>query len=207
MRRTLFVMCALSLATACVSGAWAQQPPPACGELVGGFLVGVPGLGDSDVYDVNYGVQFEYRHWFENGLGAGAWFGVEQWEAGDGTRHWDRAADGDLRAVPLGLSGLYRVWSDEVWAVTLRAGLGYVWTDSDLRFKYLPGSGRIDVGNGWIADIGVEVDYRCSERMTVFGAVMIRTDLDRGCASFEGGDLQDNHLEGFNGVLGLKWMI
>ena len=206
--RTPFIgMMAVAGLIACASGARAQEPMAAGREVVGGFLAGVPGMGDSDVYDYNYGLQFEYRHWFTQALGAGAWFGMEQWEAGDGTRHWDRETEGDLRVIPLGLSGLLRVWSDVAWTVTVRAGVGYAWTDSDLRFTGVPGSAGIHVDDGWIAEIGFDVDYRLAERMTLFGGVMHRADVSRGRASFEGGPLQDNHLQGMNFTLGLKWEL
>ena len=198
------VVCVVALGVAGVAVA-VETGASAPLEVTAAFVAGIPGSGDFDVYDSNLGARVECRYWTDPTFGLAAWAGWEQWNAGGGSRNWGREADGDLQAIPLGVSGLMRLAPEAPVSVMLKAGIGYVLTDSDLEFKGGPAPERIDVDDSWIAEAGLDVHFALSDEWSLFAGAFYRLDLSSGAASGAGGGaLEDHQFEGINFTLGLK---
>ena len=190
-----------------VAGVAVAADPAASGpfEVTAALVAGIPGSGDFDVYDSSLGARVECRYWTDETFGLAAWAGMEQWNAGGGSRNWGREADGDLQAIPLGVSGLMRLAPDAPVSVTLKAGIGYVMADSNLEFKGGFTPERINVDDGWIAEAGLDLNFALSDRWSLYAGSFYRLDLSKGGVSgASGGALEDNQFEGINFTLGLK---
>lgn len=183
----------------------AEPSPSSPFEVAGALVAGIPGAGDFDVYDSNFGARIECRCWTSETWGWAAWAGMEQWNAGGGSRNWGGETKGDLQAIPLGVSGLLRLAPDAPVSVTLKAGIGYVMADSDLHFQDGPAREQINVDDSWVAEAGLDLNYKLTEDVSLFAGSFYRLDLSQGSVSTDGGgSLEKNQLEGVNFTLGLK---
>lgn len=108
--------------------AWMRQA-----EVTGDVMFHMPGLGDFDVFDIAYGFEAGYRMWLTDIFGLGFGVGFEQWSADTGfSRNWGGAVAGDMRVIPLSVTGYLRVL-DMGWGVLNGfLGLEYAVIDSDL---------------------------------------------------------------------------
>lgn len=164
----------------------------------------LPGLGDFDVYDQAVGVEFSYRHWFNDTFGIAGAIGWESWSADGGSGSWDQPVDGDVSAFPFGASGLMRIAEFDRATLIGEAGLRYVFASSDLEL----GRGRtdtVDIGGGLLARAGLEVDFELTEQASLTLGGGLQLDLAGGSAEAFGDDLSDNQFEAFFLKIGLSY--
>lgn len=183
-------------------------------EQVGaGLIIQFPGVGDFDVYDLGVGVEAQYRRWYGFG-GLGLSLGMEQWSTESHTRNWaalrqDTPArlGGDLRQIPVGVSGLGRWPLQEGLLLRGEAGIRYVWVDSDLTLQRVdwdrPESVRIK--DGWVALAGVGIEQLLTETLMLTADIRYQHDIVRADARTTSAKLMSNHLRGFGLKLGLQF--
>lgn len=185
--------------------------------LVNFFL---PGTGDFDLYDYGLGLELQYRNWYFNPFGWSVSLGIASWEANSGCTDLGRAEhrdfDGTVTLVPVGLSGLFQLYSSETFNLLVEAGVRYVWVDADVDFvrvvqqdkgdpKAIPS--RLEIGDGWLGVLAVEADYYVTERFLLFGGLGYQQDIVRGDIETPAGPLRDNELSAFFLRLGGKFVF
>lgn len=194
----------------CMAGAAGAQdtrhePWARTQEMVGGFVVGFPGLGDFDVYDYSAGLRFEYRRWVNDAFGWATSLGWENWKTAGQSRNWRGRVSGDTAVVPVGVQGLMRVWQNGTAGITLHAGLVYAWTDEDLRLDRDGRRVSVDVDSSWLGEIGVDADVALSEQWLAFAGLTYQFDLTEAESKAQGFDLEDHLMESARLLLGLKY--
>jgi opacity protein-like surface antigen len=191
-----------------------REPVGPAGELSGYFTYYFPGAGDYDLFDRGYGVEVQYRHWFDAPLGWALSLGVATWDAKSGSSDLGvpnfHSFDGSATLIPFGASGLYRLIDAPGFAATLEVGIRYVIVDDDIDFK---DSNRGDakqsmrIDDGVVGIIGVDVDFQLDERTALALGVGYQGDLIKGDSSTSGASLKDNELQAFFVRAGVKFQF
>ncbi len=160
-------------------------------EFAGEFVFRAPGLGDFDVFDMAYGVDLTYRHWFTDILGAGVGLGFETWTVQNHSRNWIGALDGDMLVIPLTVSGFLRV-AEFGWGTLIGfAGAQYAFSDSDITMTRDGESETVDADGSFVGRIGAELS------IPMDGAISLGFRIGYQ-ASLMGGDAEafgDTNLE------------
>lgn len=118
----------------------AAPAAPGAAEVLSGqlSLSGRYAFPSDDMWKSGFGVELQWRRWYDGGFGWGVAAGYESWdiESGELALHDDSAIpldiSGDATIVPIGASALYRQTAGSVdWI--LEAGLRYLFVDSGVR--------------------------------------------------------------------------
>lgn len=174
-----------------VPAAWAQGQPqtqtPTLLTLDANALIGLPEIGDYDLFTHTVGFEAHYRYWFQPRWGASASVGllyasVEKNSRDVSAGTLDGTYDGDALWVPLGGSVLYKLAYGSQWNLDLELGVRYVHLDASI--DYTPADGgeplKLKVDDGWVGLIALEWDGPISERVWYFLGGGYQFDLKRG---------------------------
>lgn len=210
--KTTATTMALLLTAMLAGSAAAAAPAPARGpqywmkqqEFAADLRWYAPGLGDFDVYDQGFGVEFSYRHWFDDTFGIAGALGFESWGADGESGQWGGPVDGDLTLIPFGADGLMRLAEFDGATLVAQAGLRYAFASSDLTLGGDDGD-SVDVGNSFVARAGLEIDFEIAPQASLAFGAGLQLDLSEGSAEAFGGDLESNHLEAFYLKAGLNY--
>jgi hypothetical protein len=176
-------------------------------ELRGSVNTWVPAF---DLYDYAYGVEVEYRNWFWDPVGFALSAGISSWEAKGGSSGVDKAVlndiSGQLTAIPVGPSIIYKIADMTDWNLTTEAGVRYVFAQSAIDYKRADadGSGTLDVDGGVIAVLGLDYERYFGVGKSFFVGAGYQIDLEQGAIQVSDVANQDNQLEAFFARVGTK---
>jgi hypothetical protein len=204
MKKLLYVLIVLLL-TALVS---AQGQSTQYGaELRGSLNAWVP---EFDLYDYAYGVEVEYRNWFWDPVGFALSLGVSSWEVKSGSSGVDSAEiknlGGQLTAIPVGPSIIYKIADVTDWNLTTEAGVRYVFAQSAVNYRRTATdeSGTLDIEGSVIAVLGLDYERYFGVGKSFFVGAGYQMDLDAGSIQVSNVANTDNKLEAFFVRVGTK---
>ena len=176
-------------------------------ELRGSLNTWVPAF---DLYDYAYGVEVEYRNWFWDPVGFALSVGVSSWEAKGGSSGVDSAElrdlSGQLTAIPVGPSIIYKIADVTDWNLTTEAGLRYVFAQSAIDYKRATSEdgGTLDIDGGFIAVLGLDYERYFGVGKSFFVGAGYQFDLEEGAIQVSDIGNKDNQLEAFFARVGTK---
>lgn len=176
-------------------------------ELRGSLNTWVP---DFDLYDYAYGVEVEYRNWFWDPVGFALSVGVSSWEAKGGSSGVDSSElkdlGGQLTAIPVGPSIIYKIADVTDWNLTTEAGVRYVFAQSAIDYKRstTDDSGTLDIDGGVIAVLGLDYECYFGVGKSFFVGAGYQMDLEEGAIQVSDIGNRDNQLEAFFARVGTK---
>ncbi len=170
-------------------------------EVGGTAVVHAPGLGDFDVFDTAFGVEFDYRYWFSDVLGVGVGLGVENWTVQEDSRNWVGTLDGDMMVIPLCLTGYLRV-ADFGWGLlTGFVGFEYAVTDSDVTMSRDGATETVEMDDSINGRIGAELTMPLNDVLSFGVSAGYQTALMMGGAeAFGDGNMEVDMQSLFIGI-------
>ena len=204
MKKILSVLVALIL-TAVVS-AQAQSTQYGA-ELRGSLNTWMPAY---NLYDYAYGVEVEYRNWFWDPVGFALSLGVSSWEAKGGSSGVDstelKNLGGQLTAIPVGPSIIYKIADVTDWNLTTEAGVRYVFAQSAVNYRRTATdeSGTLDIEGSVIAVLGLDYERYFGVGKSFFVGAGYQIDLEKGSIQVSNMGNRDNQLESFFARVGTK---
>jgi hypothetical protein len=163
-----------------------------------------------DLYDYAYGVDVEYRNWFWDPIGFALSVGISSWQAKGGSSGVDssvlRDLDGQLTAIPVGPSIIYKIADMSNWNLTTEAGVRYVFAQSAITYhRTATGeSGTLDVDGSVIGVLGLDYERFFGIGKSFFVGAGYQFDLDEGAIQVSNVANEDNELEAFFARVGTK---
>jgi len=176
-------------------------------ELRGSLNAWMP---EYDLYDYAYGVEVQYRNWFWDPVGFALSAGISSWEVKGGSSGVDKAVlkdlDGQLTAIPVGPSIIYKIADVTDWNLTTEVGIRYVFAQSAIHYHRTAtdDSGTLDVDGGVIAVLGLDYERYFDVGKSFFVGAGYQIDLDEGAIQVSDVDNRDNKLEAFFARVGTK---
>lgn len=153
-----------------------------------------PGIGDFDIYEFGLGAQTGLRRWWDV-LGVELGLGIENWAAGGSSRNWPGIVDGNTLAVPLKLSGLWKVSESSCTDFSLHAGVGYRFVSADLSLQSGGLYDEVDIEGSWFVEVGGEVSWRFAPDWSCTVGLAYQNDLSASEARAFGGALEDHSFQ------------
>ena len=171
-------------------------------EVGGSLKYWVPYSHLFDVYSMGYGAEVQYRYWFFEPFGVAVSVGAANWKVDSSTEAFNpvRVDGGWMTMVPVGASGLFRLWDGGTWSLTFDAGVRYVKQMSDLKLA----NGRdVSVDDGIVSVVGLRGEVNVTEALSVFADVEHQDDIKKG--EIDGGKMRNNELPAFAFDLGVTF--
>ena len=179
-------------------------------ELRGSLNYGVPEFG---LYDYVYGVEIEYRNWFWDPVGFALSLGAQSWRVkADNTAVYKstlKDLDGQLTAIPVGPSIIYKIADMTDWNLTAEAGVRYVFAQSGVTYRRTDddSSGTLDIEGGVVGVLGLDYERYFGDGMLAFVGAGYQFDLDEGNLQVSSLSDESNKLEAFFARVGTKIMF
>lgn len=212
MRRFIVLLC-------CVASVWGVhvygEAAKTQTDLSGALVYFKP--SDDESYDSAFGVEGQMRFWQNEDVGFALAVGLSSWELNELGAYEEYyygdyvvaveavAIDGKVLTLPIGGSVLFRPMMKENISVTIEAGIRYVLVESDAEVEYyyedITGyteyiKEEIEIDNGIVGLIAVDVEGKISKDMVVFAGVGYQFDIDKGDAELSALDISaENELE------------
>jgi hypothetical protein len=161
-------------------------------------------------WDSAAGVEAQLRFWNEFGVGLGLSIGSEQWNAApdfyeesDGNGYYSMAVDGQLNAVPVGISLLQRWYVTGRLALILEAGVRYVFCDSHMTVNTVIDDAQgqdyyqdpIKVDNALVGVVGLTLEGDLNEFVAICGGIGCQMDLLKPHETYLGNDIGYSSLQ------------
>jgi hypothetical protein len=218
MKKVLVILVGTILASAAVQAASGEKGGlinPSV-DLVGVGTFYVP--TDDDNYDLGAGMEIQGRFWLNPYVGIALAAGSVSWAVNDqdlfiseGTAFLDASIDGDVNMAPLGASLLLRPIRTDRFALTLEAGVRYVFVDSqaevELQSKGPAGiiyvDDNLDIEDGVVGIAAATLEFKLQDQIFLMGGAGYQYDIQKGDITFLEDtdfpeiDLGENKLEAF----------
>lgn len=175
-----------------------------------------------DSYDKVFGGGIQCIYWFSENIGLSAGFDLQSWKLDedearttgivysyDPPIRWSLTVDGSASALPISLSGLYKVpVNPETW-ITLELGIRYVIISSDFNatiisrttIEGVPVSGTevhaVNIEDGVLGFASIDMNHMLSDEWGVFGGGGYQYDVEKGEGSINGIVTGENELAGW----------
>lgn len=169
--------------------------------------------GEDDAYDSGFGAEGQIRFWQDAHVGFALAAGVASWDVNDqeyiesdGFTAVGASIKGSVLLVPIGGSILFRPTISDNFTLTFEGGLRYVIVESDAEAAFavvdargaaVGGSGDIDIDNGIIGLVAVNLEAAVSPGVSLLGGLGYQFDVAKGDAEWLGEDLGENELKAF----------
>ncbi len=211
MNRTIQTMVAVTMLTIC-----AAANAAASADLVGRMHWLAP--GKSEDWSSAAGVEMQARFWQGDRVGFAVAAGCDVWNAvndvieeSDDTAYLYTSVSGDAVAVPVGLSMLYRAEMMEDMDLMLELGLRYMFVDSSVYSEAIYEddtesvslADTVSIDNGLVAIIGLNLEMKANEQLSVEVGIAQQFDLNRPREKFTGKDIGETSFRGTMFTLGV----
>lgn len=207
MKTTSSILIALLVAMSASAESLQFGPDQYGSELRGSVNGYAPEFG---LYDYAAGVDFQYRNWYWDPVGFALGVGLSSWQVKDGSFTIGRteALDlgGELLAIPVGPSIIYKMADFADGNLTAEAGVRYVFTQSNVHYRRETTEERanLDLEEGSIALLGLDYEHVFYSGASFFVGAGYQVDIDSGTIQVSDLGSTDNKLEGLFARIGTK---
>jgi hypothetical protein len=166
----------------------------------------IPGTSKFDLYSMGYGAEVQYRYWFYEPFGAAVSLGAVSYDVDDSSDVFHPLAvkSSTMTFLPIGVSGLFRIWDGGTWSVSFDAGVRYIKNLSDLEFA----DGRKgSVDDSFASVIGLRFNVNLTESLSLFGTVEHLDDITKGEVDGPAPSMVNNELQGLALAAGASFMF
>lgn len=183
------------------------QAPQYGSELRGSLNTCLP---ESDLYDYAFGVDVQVRSWLWDPVGLALGAGFSAWQVKDGdfkvgnTTAYDLG--GQLIAIPVGPSVVYKIADVSDWNVTAELGVRYVFAQSDIDYRRenTGERARLDIDEGSVAILAVDYERYLAPGTSFFAGIGYQLDIDEGRIQISDLGHAPNELQAFTARIGTK---